>query len=175
MRKSKAGWYAVVLLALGLVPLDLAAQERGTVAGTVTDQTTNAPIAGVQISITGTQLGTITNNEGRFLIVNVPVGTREVRATSIGYSAGLASVEVRPGETTTVDFSLETSAVALEEIVVTGTVGAVQRREQPAVVATINAAQVHAPACGVRHDGTCTERGRFARDVRGEPVLDHSG
>src|SRR5690606_2190728 len=120
---------------------DLAAQERGTVAGTVTDQTTNAPIAGVQISITGTQLGTITNNEGRFLIVNVPVGTREVRATSIGYSAGLASVEVRPGETTTVDFSLETSAVALEEIVVTGTVGAVQRREQPAVVATINAAQ----------------------------------
>jgi len=141
MRKSNAGWYAVVLLALGLVPLDLAAQERGTVAGTVTDQTTNAPIAGVQISITGTQLGTITNNEGRFLIVNVPVGTREVRATSIGYSAGLASVEVRPGETTTVDFSLETSAVALEEIVVTGTVGAVQRREQPAVVATINAAQ----------------------------------
>lgn len=141
MRKSKAGWFAAALLALAFVPLETSAQERGTVAGTVTDQSTNAPLAGVQISITGTQLGTITNNDGRFVIVNVPAGSREVRATSIGYSAGLETVDVRPGETTTVNFTLPTSAVALEEIVVTGTVGAVQRREQPAVVATINAAQ----------------------------------
>ncbi|HEU5207898.1 MAG TPA: TonB-dependent receptor plug domain-containing protein, partial [Longimicrobiales bacterium] len=141
MRKSKAGWLAAALLALAFVPLETSAQERGTVAGTVTDQSTNAPLAGVQISITGTQLGTITNNDGRFVLVNVPAGSREVRATSIGYSAGLETVDVRPGETTTVNFTLPTSAVALEEIVVTGTVGAVQRREQPAVVATINAAQ----------------------------------
>ena len=142
MRHSKAGWWlAGVLLVLAFGPLQAAAQERGTVTGTVTDRSTNAPLAGVQISITGTQLGTITNNEGRFLITNVPSGTREVRATSIGYSAGYQSVAVSPGETVTVNFTLETSAVALEEIVVTGTVGAVQRREQPAVVATINAAE----------------------------------
>ncbi len=141
MRKSKAGRLAAALLALAFLPTLASAQERGTVAGRVTDQSTNAPIAGVQITIAGTQLGTITNNEGRFLLVNVPIGTRTVNATSIGYSAGTETVEVRAGETTTVDFVLQTSAVALEEIVVTGTVGAVQRREQPAVVATINAAQ----------------------------------
>lgn len=141
MRNSKAGWIAAALLGLAFVPLPVAAQARGTVAGTVIDQATNAPLSGVQISIAGTQLGTITTNEGRFVIVNVPAGTREVRATMIGYSAGVETVQVSAGETTTVNFSLATSAVALEEIVVTGTVGAVQRREQPAVVATINAAQ----------------------------------
>jgi len=141
MRNSKAGWIAAALLGLAFVPLPVAAQARGTVAGTVIDQATNAPLSGVQISIAGTQLGTITTIEGRFVIVNVPAGTREVRATMIGYSAGVETVQVSAGETTTVNFSLATSAVALEEIVVTGTVGAVQRREQPAVVATINAAQ----------------------------------
>ncbi|MHB1168348.1 MAG: SusC/RagA family TonB-linked outer membrane protein [Longimicrobiales bacterium] len=141
MRKSKAGWLAAALLGLALLPMQVTGQERGTVAGTVVDESTNEPLAGVQISITGTQLGTITNNDGRFLLVNVPAGMREVRATSIGYSAGLQTVQVNAGETATVDFRLATSAVALEEIIVTGTVGAVQRREQPAVVATINAAE----------------------------------
>ncbi|MGH7445072.1 MAG: TonB-dependent receptor plug domain-containing protein, partial [Longimicrobiales bacterium] len=141
MRMSKAGWLTAGLLAVAMLPLSAAAQDRGTLAGTVTDQTTDAPLAGVQITVTGTQLGTITNDEGRFVLVNVPVGPREVRVNSIGYASASQTVTVVAGETLTLEFALQQSAVALDELVVTGTVGAVERRAQPAVIASIDAAE----------------------------------
>ena len=133
--------FATGALLIAAVPNLAAAQERGRITGQVTDQATNEPLAGVQVFIARTALGTITNAEGRYVLVNVPAGVVEVRVNTIGYSSSSQQVEVSDGQTATADFTLATSAVALDEIVVTGTVGAVERREQPAVISSINAAQ----------------------------------
>jgi TonB-dependent SusC/RagA subfamily outer membrane receptor len=124
------------------VPVALVAQERGSVTGVVVEGPTQRPLPGVQVSVAGTQLGTLTNQEGRYLIVNVPAGTREVRATRIGYAQGTQQVTVMAGEVATADFALAESAVALEGLVVTAT-GEVQRvRERGNVVAQIPVAEM---------------------------------
>ncbi|CAN5613160.1 SusC/RagA family TonB-linked outer membrane protein [soil metagenome] len=131
-----------VCCAVAMLPSALMAQDRGSVTGQVTEQMTQRPLAGVQVSVAGTQLGTITNAQGRFLIPNVPAGAREVRASLIGYGVQTQPVAVAAGQTATVQFSMMQVAVALDEVVVTGTAGRQERRAQAAVVANINAATV---------------------------------
>ncbi len=116
----------------------LAQQERGTVTGAVIDAGTQQPLAGVQILIVGTQIGTLTNQQGRYLIPNVPAGSREVRAALIGYGQGSQTVTVAAGETATANFSLTQTAVAIEGMIVMATGRAERRREVGNAVSTIS-------------------------------------
>ena len=134
-------WAITALVGIALAS-PAAAQNRGTVTGQVIDAASNQPLSNVQIFVPGTSLGTLTNAQGRFLLVNVPAGQQEIRANRLGYTAAVERVAVAAGQTANVDFGLQPSAVALDEIVVTGTAGAVQRRAQPAVVASVDAAEV---------------------------------
>ena len=115
---------------------------QGTVRGTVTAANTMRPLGGAQISIPGTGQGSLTNSAGEFLIVNVPVGEQTVRVQMIGYNAAEEPVRIAEGQVVTVDFQLSESAIALDEIVVTGTAGAVQKRAIGNTVAQINASDV---------------------------------
>ncbi len=62
----------------------------GSITGTVIDSKTQEPLAGVSVSIEGTTMGSKTDVEGRFNIINVPVGAYLLVFSSIGY----AKVEV---------------------------------------------------------------------------------
>jgi TonB-linked SusC/RagA family outer membrane protein len=117
MRKVYLFVMALALTAAG--PTGLLAQERGTIQGTVVSALTQRPLAGVQLTVPGTALGSLTNAEGRFQIVNVPAGSRSVRAQMIGYIAAEQAVEVPAGGAATVSLSLQETAVALEGVVVT--------------------------------------------------------
>jgi TonB-dependent starch-binding outer membrane protein SusC len=112
-------WLFVIAFAVAAFPAWATAQERGTVVGTVVDAATMQPIVGAQITVVGTQLGTLTNQQGRFVIPNVAAGAREIRAIRIGFSEGRQAVTVAPGETVTIDFQLREMAVPLEGIVAT--------------------------------------------------------
>jgi TonB-linked SusC/RagA family outer membrane protein len=138
---SRLRWLLAVLLGLAVLPSGLFAQNRGTISGQVLDDATNQPLSNVQIFVPGTSLGTLTNQQGRFMLVNVPTGTHEVRANRVGFTSGTQRVTVAEGQTATADFRLSATAVALDEIVVTGTAGAVQRKAQPATVASIDASE----------------------------------
>lgn len=116
---SNVRWLVALLAAMALFPAWAVAQERGTITGTVVDQATQRPLPGAQVSVVGTQLGTITNQQGRFLIPNVPAGEQTVRVTLIGYSRGSQTVQVAAGETVTLNFTLSQTAVELEGVVVT--------------------------------------------------------
>lgn len=134
----------VALAALGILlatqPTQAEAQ-MGTINGAVTTQAGD-PISGVQILLVGTQRGVISAADGRFTIPNVPAGERQVRAVSIGYRAETQTVQVSAGQTATVNFRLAPSAVALDEVVVTGVAGGTERRAIGNVVANIRVADV---------------------------------
>ncbi|MGD8872583.1 MAG: carboxypeptidase regulatory-like domain-containing protein, partial [Gemmatimonadota bacterium] len=76
---------AVLAAALLLAVPGLDAQQTGTVTGRVTDSQGGAPIASVQIFIEDLNLGALTQQNGRYLLVNVPAGTHTVTAARIGY------------------------------------------------------------------------------------------
>lgn len=124
-----------------LLPASLAAQQTGTVSGTVTNQA-GQPLSGVQVQVVGTQQGAMTGIDGRFTLSNVQAGERQVRAISLGYRAETRTVQVVAGQVATLEFRLATSAVALDEVVVTGTAGGTERRAIGNVVSSIRASDV---------------------------------
>ena len=56
-----------MLFACCCLALPTAAQQSGTVTGTVSDET-GAPLPGVAITVSGTSRGTTTDNDGRYSI-----------------------------------------------------------------------------------------------------------
>ncbi len=111
----------LLLLAVLLWPASLAAQSTGKLEGAVTDQTSGVPLAGCQVTVEGTTLGNITNEQGRFFILNVSPGLRSVRFNFTGYTPALVKdVLVQAGHTVTVAVALETTVYELEALVIEG-------------------------------------------------------
>jgi len=123
--KRRAIFAALLFAGSGFAGPRLGAQQPGTgaIAGKVTDAQSGNPLEAVTIAVQGTQLAAITGPDGTYRIGRVPNGTRVVTARRLGYGAGTRTVTASDGQTTTVDFALQTSAVNLQEVVVTGTAG----------------------------------------------------
>lgn len=123
------------LLALALVPLmgvaTLAAQQR-QITGRVTAAPTGDPIAEVNVTVTGTALGAVTNADGRYA-VPAPEGEATLVFRRIGYKRREILV---PATQNTTDVTLEQDVFNLEAVVVTGQATGIERRN--AAIATTN-------------------------------------
>ena len=119
-------------LLAGVVPGQrAAAQQTGTITGTVADAETGEPLAGAQINIPALGVGILSRAEGRFVLPGVPVGTHELQVEQIGHAAVTMSVTVTAGETEFVEILLERTVLVLEGVVVTGTAFAESPVELP--------------------------------------------
>jgi iron complex outermembrane recepter protein len=107
---------AMILLVL---PLSLQAQD-GSVRGRVTDMS-GATLQGATVSIDALSMGTLTAANGTFNLGSVPAGTHTVVVQLIGFSDLTQDITVAAGQTLTVNFVLQPSALMMEELVVTGT------------------------------------------------------
>ncbi len=136
---------SLALLAFLFAPA-LAAAQTGTIQGQVVDANTGRPLPSAQVTVQGTQLGGLTNQQGRFLLLNVPAGQQTVRVILIGYSPEEATVTVSAGQTASVNLSLGASALEMEELVVTGTGRPTERRRLSAEVAVVGADDIQASA-----------------------------
>ena len=66
---------ALALAALvGWTPAPAAAQATGTLVGTIRDAASQRPLEAVQVYIGGTGIGALTNQAGRFLLLNEAAG-----------------------------------------------------------------------------------------------------
>ena len=107
-----------LLLVWSAVPAG-AQSPTGTVAGQITDRSTGQPIAGVEVQVVGTSLRTLSDNQGRYLVTQVPAGEHSIRASMLGYAAARQTVTVTAGGTAAASFAMETTALEVEGIVVT--------------------------------------------------------
>ncbi len=109
---------ALVVLALTIAAIPAFGSTTGIVSGTVTDLATGNKLAGVNMIIEGTNLTTVTDKDGYFVITNVPPGEYKVTASLVGYSDfQVSKVNVLMDVTSTVDCAL-TQAIADEETIV---------------------------------------------------------
>ncbi len=115
-----------------------AQDDTGRITGRVMDEMSQQAIANVSIAVEGEAIGGMTGSDGTYAIRDVPAGTYQLTATSIGYGPSTQEVTVTAGETATVDFMLQIQAVVLEDIVATG-YGTQRRAEITGSVATLNA------------------------------------
>lgn len=132
---------AALVLTAFAAPQALSAQERGAIRGTVTDAQTGEGLAGAQVSIRGTGIGTITNVDGRYVLTNVPSGRVELRVEYIGYAPESRTITVAAGGTLTQDFQMGVTAIELEELVATG-YAEQTRREVSSAISSVQSTEI---------------------------------
>jgi len=146
-RAASGSFLGAILFALAATfghPVQPALAQAGTtgvVIGQVLDET-GEPLAGTQVSVVGTQLGGLTNQEGRFVISGVSAGDHQIQVMRIGYRTSTQSVTVAAGQTVSVTFTIRQSAVQLDQIVVSGQATVTARREIGSAIATIDTRQL---------------------------------
>ena len=96
-----------------LISSSVFAQSQ-TISGTVTDATTNSPLAGAAIMVKGTTVGTISDADGSYRIKAKP--TDVLVCTFFGYK----SQEVTVGNRSAVNFAIAEDNTKIDEVVVVG-------------------------------------------------------
>jgi TonB-dependent SusC/RagA subfamily outer membrane receptor len=139
-----------VLIAAALAPMTLSAQEAATITGRVTNAQ-GQPEAAVLVRIESLNVGASTGADGNYRLV-IPASriTRagqsvNVTASRTGLSPVSRTISLSPGATLQQNFQMATSVLLLEDVVVTGTAGAVEARKVPFEVGQITAEDIQVP------------------------------
>ena len=120
----RRNWLVPFLSLTLLVPAagELSAQgQTGTVIGRVTDEATGAPVSSVNVVVAGTQLGTLTGDDGRFTLRNISTGSIELMISRIGYVAKRVPVTVTANGSVSANVTLLQAPFSLAAVVTTVT------------------------------------------------------
>ncbi len=104
----------LLLLLLAFIVTISSAMAQKEVTGKVTDDS-GQPLPGATIVVKGTSNGTVSNSEGNYSILNVP----EDAVLTFSF-VGMLTREIRVGNQTTVNVSLESDAIGIQEVVAIG-------------------------------------------------------
>lgn len=133
----------LVIPFIGFVYLFTAtALGQGTIEGSVTDARTGEILPGVNVILKGTTVGASTDAEGNYVIGDVEPGSYTIEARFIGYATSSQKITVAGSGTQTVNFELNQSSVNLEEVVVTGAGGPVEKRKVGNSIGSIGAEEL---------------------------------
>ena len=132
-----------LLVAAGVVQ---AQRDTSIVTGRITSEG-GVPIPSAVVTIRSLRLSSQTNDAGTYRLTVVGLGTRAetLHVTRLGYRPKDVVFSLVQG-TVTVNAEMQATAVALDQIVVTGTAGNQEVKAQSAVVATIDATDLMAKA-----------------------------
>jgi TonB-dependent receptor len=119
----------------------LMAQGSGTIRGTISDEITKEKLPGANVIVMGTSNGAATDLDGKFVIRNVSSGSRRLVITYIGYVPDTVTVNIPSGGTLEQAFSLRTTTLEGEEVVITaqgqGQISAIQQQLSSDKIANI--------------------------------------
>lgn len=108
---------AIMLVMMLAFPVFTA--TTGKISGKIVDKTSGESLPGVNVVVEGTKMGGATDAEGDYFILNVPPGTYSLQAIMMGYQkVTQTNIKVMVDRTTTVNFQLETTIIAGQEITV---------------------------------------------------------
>src|SRR6266480_2326676 len=145
------------------------ALQTGSVAGTVRDAGSGAPLAAAGVTVVGTRLTSTTQADGRYAIAGVPPGTHRLRARLLGYTPGDTTVVVQDGRESVVDFGLRGSAIELNPVVAVGYAN-VRKSDLTGAVSSVSAEEFATKAAP-----TVTLSSGLQGKAAGVHVIDNSG
>lgn len=112
--------------------------QQAAIHGTVSGD--GEPLPFVNIYLQDTSIGASTDLDGHYQLQNLQPGKHLLVASAIGYRMFRRELTLKAGETHTLHITMEPSAEALQEMVITGTLKPVSRMESPVPV------EVYSPA-----------------------------
>lgn len=111
----------IVLFTLALLCTYSAFSQRNAqITGTVIDASNGEPLFYANITLEGTSVGTVSDEEGKFAIKNIPKGDYNVLLLYVGYKTVSVPVSLSQGETLDIGtYALEFESIMGEEVIVT--------------------------------------------------------
>ncbi len=108
------------ILTLSLFIIGLAAfGQQGRIEGKIFDKSNNEPLPFVNVIIEGTNIGSTTDIEGKFLFTGLEPGFVNLRASFVGYKTKLSpDLLITNAKATYIELQLEPTDTKLEEVVV---------------------------------------------------------
>lgn len=147
--------------------------QTGTIKGTVIDKQSEIPLIGATIELLeqASNVGVVTNENGQFSLVDVPVGRQKIRVSYIGYeSITLPNIEVTSGKDVLLNVSLLESFNKLDEVVLTSNTNKDRANNK---LATVSARQFGVEEV-TRFSGGRSDVGRLAANFAGVSAPDDS-
>ena len=94
-------------------------QNISSVNGFVRDDTSGEPISYANVFLSNSNLGVATNQDGYFVISNIPVGKYEINVNMIGYGIFKQNIELSEGKPIRLDIGLNEEIIQTTEVLVT--------------------------------------------------------
>ncbi len=116
---------------------DTAIKATGLVSGRVLDSATKRGLPNVTVTVRGTKLTTLTGEDGRYTLRDVPIGPRNIVARIVSHRSDSATVTITPKASAVADFILRSQATILSGVVTTAT-GEKRRSEVGNSITTLN-------------------------------------
>lgn len=110
--------------------------NTGIIEGKITSSE-GEPVAGANIAIKENQKGTSSDNNGKFIIQNIPSGKYTLIVSAVGYAEYEEQLSIQSGQAEKLEITLNTTTKELGEVVVTGTMRKTFTRESPVKVAVV--------------------------------------
>ncbi len=142
---------------------EMVVQQQKTISGAVTDEA-GQPLPGVTVVIKGTTNGTVTNMDGNFTISNVPEN-----ATLKFSFVGMLSQEIEVGSQITINITMASDAIGIEEVVAVG-YGTQSKESVSTAIATVKADKLeNLPLSNVTQALVGQTSGIWLQQSNGEP------
>jgi len=131
LAKNKSSVIKIIFVSFFLTICSLNAQ-KSDINGVVKND--GLPIPYANIYLENMVIGTSSDENGNFILKDVPFGSYTLKTTVLGYRPFSQKIKVLENRAKTIAINLEASSEQLEETVVTGTLKAVSRSESPVPV-----------------------------------------
>lgn len=116
-RKIKYRFY-LILTAIFFTGMSVYAQTSGKLSGRVVD-TKGEPLIGANILVQGTSMGTTTDLQGYYTILNIRTGKYSVEYRYIGYQTKIVEdIKITPDQTTQINVRLDEKAIESNAVTV---------------------------------------------------------
>lgn len=162
--------YLPLLFLAIIFPSFLFAQRNQVIRGTVTDKESHITLIGVTVVVTDVvpRIATATDENGRFILADVPVGKHTIQVSYLGYQPlTLQNILVTSGKEVVLPLEMETSSRQMEEVVVK------QKREHINEMALVSAKTFDVQETE-RYAGSRADPARMASNFAGVQGADDS-
>jgi outer membrane receptor protein involved in Fe transport len=132
----KPGRVISVIVLIALIPAYAIFAQNGTIKGKITDSNGKS-IPGTNVVLMTTTMGAAADVDGNYTISNVPAGTYQLRASSVGFASVTKNVTVEENKTVEVNFKLNQDMLNLKEVVVTGVVAPLSKMLSTVGISTL--------------------------------------
>ena len=133
---------AAIILAAYIGVAIAADQSHASLSGTIVDIANKKVLGKANVIVVGTNYGTVSDEQGRFTIEQLPAGRYTIKVRLLGYEPMVQVVDLTAGQNSSLQFQLRESYFKVDQVVVTATRSEKLLENVPIVTEVVSNAEI---------------------------------